>query len=96
MDGFFWSWDPSSSPDVVFYVLFVALVNLTGWYACPTEEIPDLMCPIYQATDWILIAETPGLSVIDSTPTPTLGSVVLVDVEAADWADNVSSGEAAR
>jgi hypothetical protein len=88
-----WTWDPSCSPDVAFYLLFVALVQLTGWTPCPTLELPDQVCPVYDRGAWVLVAETPGLSMVDSSPAPPAGSAWLIDVRAIDRADQVSAAE---
>jgi hypothetical protein len=90
---FTWSWAASCSPDVAFYVLLAARVLLTGWTPCPTEEWPDHVCPVYELTEWVLVGETPGLSMVDPLPVSPAGSVSLLTVEAVDLADQRSEGE---
>lgn len=88
-----WTWWASSSADVVLYVLLTARVLLTGWTPCPTDDLPDQACPVYELSAWVQVGETPGLTMIDMLPVPPAGSVSLLSVEAQDLAGNRSNGE---
>lgn len=87
-----WAWDASTSLDVAMYLFFAASVTLTGWTPCPVEDDPGRLCAVYDRGACILVAETPGLSMVDSLPDPPAGGAWLIDVEARDAAGNRSGG----
>lgn len=93
MEPLIWTWCASVSLDVAFYVLFAASLTLTAWTPCPVEDDPARLCAEYERGAWILVGETPGLSLVDSLPDPPAGGAWLIDVQAVDQANQVSAGE---
>ena len=85
-----WTWEPSCSPDVALNVVFGSFIFLRAWIACPTDDVPDRMCPVYERTPWAMVAETTGTVLVYDIPDPGLGGVGLITVEAQDYAGNLS------
>lgn len=86
------AWVPCD-PDAVMNVVFVAMLTLTGWTACPTLEDPEQLCPTYNFSGWANVTETPSLTIVYELPTPAPGSVTFVTIEGKDAAGNLSPPE---